>query len=152
MIEPLTKAETSAGRILFRGQDGYKSSLPLEDLLASDVLLADQLNGAPLTIEHGAPLRLVAPAHYGYKSVKHVYRIDLLPEEGSDRRSWMRFLDHPRGRVALEERGRGFPGWFLRFVFRPLIGPTRRRFQKAMAEHMTSAREIDRDSPEHDRI
>ena len=45
------------------------ADLPLEDLLAPDVLLADRLEGQPLPVAHGAPLRLVAPAHYGYKSV-----------------------------------------------------------------------------------
>jgi DMSO/TMAO reductase YedYZ molybdopterin-dependent catalytic subunit len=29
-----------------------------------------------LTVAHGAPLRLVAPAHYGYKSAKHLSRIE----------------------------------------------------------------------------
>jgi DMSO/TMAO reductase YedYZ molybdopterin-dependent catalytic subunit len=36
------------------------------------LLLADRLNGAKLTPDHGAPPRLVAPMHYGYKSVKHL--------------------------------------------------------------------------------
>jgi DMSO/TMAO reductase YedYZ molybdopterin-dependent catalytic subunit len=62
--------------VVFHGDDGYRCSLPLEDLLAADVLLADTLDGAPLGIEHGAPVRLVAPAHYGYKNVKHLRRIE----------------------------------------------------------------------------
>jgi DMSO/TMAO reductase YedYZ molybdopterin-dependent catalytic subunit len=50
--------------------------LLLSDLLAAEVLLADILDGLPLSMEHGAPLRLVAPAHYGYKSVKHLSGIE----------------------------------------------------------------------------
>ena len=38
--------------------------------------MADHLDGQLLPIEHGAPLRLIAPAHYGYKSVKHLHRIE----------------------------------------------------------------------------
>ena len=57
-----------ASFVVLRAQDGARTSLPLEDLLSPDVLLADHLDGQPLSIEHGAPLRLIAPAHYGYKS------------------------------------------------------------------------------------
>ena len=41
-----------------------------------DVLLANELNSQPLTVEHGAPLRLIAPKHYGYKSVKYLCRME----------------------------------------------------------------------------
>ncbi|HET7876528.1 MAG TPA: molybdopterin-dependent oxidoreductase, partial [Methylomirabilota bacterium] len=42
-----------------------------------DVLLALELNGRPLSAERGAPLRLVVPGYYGYKSVKWVRRVSL---------------------------------------------------------------------------
>jgi DMSO/TMAO reductase YedYZ molybdopterin-dependent catalytic subunit len=113
-------------------QDGYAVSLPLEDLLAPSVLLADRLNGAPLTVEHGAPLRLVAPAHYGYKNPKHLCGIAFWRDERHYRPAAFRFMDHPRARVALEERGRYFPGWLLRYVYRPLIRPTVARFNRAL--------------------
>jgi len=51
--------------VIFRWQDGYAVSLGLEDLLDVSALLADRLNGEPLTVAHGAPLGLVALAHYG---------------------------------------------------------------------------------------
>jgi DMSO/TMAO reductase YedYZ molybdopterin-dependent catalytic subunit len=103
----------------------------LEDLLAQDVLLADRLNGEPIPVDHGAPLRLIAPAHYGYKSIKHLARIEFRrPDEGY-RVSGFRFMDHPRARVALEERGRLVPGWLLRHLYRPLIPGTVSRFANA---------------------
>ena len=74
------RPEPGAELVVFRGEDGYCSSLPLQDLMADGVLLADQLNGERLGIEHGAPLRLVAPAHYGYKNVKHIVRIEFWPQ------------------------------------------------------------------------
>ncbi len=61
----------------FEGADGFSASLLLDDPLAQDVLLADGLDGQPLPLEHGAPLRLVAPAHYGFKSVRHLRTIGL---------------------------------------------------------------------------
>jgi len=105
----------------------------LSDLIADDVLLADRLDGQPLSITHGAPLRTVAPAHYGYKNVKHLNRIDFVAAGSEYNRAGYRFMDHPRARVAAEERGLGTAGWLLRYAYRPLIKPTVRRFRKAMA-------------------
>ena len=124
--------------VVLRGQDGARTSLPLEDLLASDVLLADQLNGQPLSIAHGAPLRLVAPAHYGYKSVKHLNRIEFWRSSANYRPFGLRFMVHPRARVASEERGQWVPGWILRYLYRPLIGPTAARFERAMQQYVES--------------
>jgi hypothetical protein len=61
----------------FKGLDGYGTCIALEVLLGADVLLADRLNGAPLSPEHGAPVRLVAPSLYGYKNIKHVSLVRL---------------------------------------------------------------------------
>jgi DMSO/TMAO reductase YedYZ molybdopterin-dependent catalytic subunit len=124
--------------VILRCQDGYAVSLRLEDLLAPSVLLADGLNGEPLTIEHGAPLRLVAPAHYGYKSPKHLRGIEFWRDENRYRPAAFRFMDHPRARVAFEERGRRVPGWLLRYLYRPLVRPTITRFRRALDAHTTA--------------
>ncbi|PCJ56131.1 MAG: hypothetical protein COA73_12865 [Candidatus Hydrogenedentota bacterium] len=134
ILKPLFPGE-NVGFILLKGQDGYRTSLPLEDLLAEDVLLADTLDGKPLTVEHGAPLRLVAPSHYGYKNIKHLDRIEIRSDGNLDISSGFRFMSHPRARVAHEERGTGVPGWMLRILYRPLVKPTIRRFQKAMTSY-----------------
>ena len=76
VVVPLAGPLADATFVVLQGQDGARTSLPLENLLSPDVLLADQLDGQPLSIAHGAPLRLVAPAHYCYKSTKHINRID----------------------------------------------------------------------------
>jgi DMSO/TMAO reductase YedYZ molybdopterin-dependent catalytic subunit len=109
--------------------DKYKSSLLLEDALADDVLLADKLDAQPLSFEHGAPLRIVAPAHYGYKNVKHLSNIELLQDATSYKPRIPRFMEHPRARIAYEERGRYFPGWLLRYLYRPLIEGTVRKMK-----------------------
>jgi len=53
----------------------YTTSLPLEELLDSDVLLAYGFEGKPLEPEHGGPLRLVVPKKYAYKSAKWVRKL-----------------------------------------------------------------------------
>lgn len=138
IVKPLASPSPDVAFVALRGQDGYRSLLPLDDLLADDVLLADRLDGEPLSIAHGAPLRLVAPAHYGYKSVKHVHRLELWRRAESFRPlgpAVLRFMAHPRARVAHEERGRWFPGWLLRRLYRPLVSPTAARFEKALRRH-----------------
>jgi DMSO/TMAO reductase YedYZ molybdopterin-dependent catalytic subunit len=55
--------------------------LPLEEALRGGALLARRLNGEPLTREHGAPLRLVAPGRACFYSVKWVDRLDVLAGE-----------------------------------------------------------------------
>ena len=107
----------------------------LADLLNADVLLADTLDGQALSVEHGAPLRLIAPGHYGYKSVKHLCRMEFKAEDSGYRVSGFRFMDHPRARVALEERGRVAPGWLLRYLYRPLVAGNIARFARAQAEN-----------------
>lgn len=119
--------------LVFRCRDGYRTGLPLEDLLAADVLLANTLNGSPLSVEHGAPLRVVAPSHYGYKNAKHIKGIDVWTSTRRYRKRGVgHYIDHPRARVAQEERGRIIPGWILRRVYRPAIEKTVQQFRKGM--------------------
>lgn len=141
VIVPRARPAPEATLVALRGQDGARTGMLLTDLLAPDVLLADTLDGKPLSVEHGAPVRLVAPAHYGYKSVKYLSRIEFLHANATYRVSAFRFMDHPRARVAPEERGRGVPGWFLRYLYRPLVPGTVARFAKALAEHENALRQ-----------
>lgn len=135
LVVPLAAPHPDAVFVVLRGQDGYRSSLPLADMLAADVLLADRLEGKPLSVAHGAPVRLVAPAHYGYKNVKHVSRIAFWRDATGYRPVGYRFMAHPRARVAEEERGQGAPGWLLRYLYRPLVRPVARRFERALQQH-----------------
>lgn len=76
----LAGASTAARAVRFESADGaYADGLELGVARLPDVLLALELNGRPLTAERGAPLRLVVPGYYGYKSVKWVRRLSLAP-------------------------------------------------------------------------
>lgn len=136
IVVPRARPKQDATFVILRCQDGYAPSLPLADLLADSVLFAERLNGELLQIEHGAPLRLVAPAHYGYKSAKHVYGVEFWHDDRNYRSAAFGFMDHPRARVALEERGRGVPGRFLRYLYRPLVRPGIWQFRRALDQHM----------------
>lgn len=134
-IAPMMGHPCSVAGVALRAQDGYRTTMLLEDLLAHDVLLADELNGEPLSIEHGAPLRIVAPQHYGYKSLKHLAKLEFCASVPVVKHGLLAFLDHPRARVAREERGRWLPGWLLRRLYRPLITSTVESFRQGMLKY-----------------
>jgi DMSO/TMAO reductase YedYZ molybdopterin-dependent catalytic subunit len=54
----------------------YYVGLDMPSALHPQTLLAYEMNGAPLTAEHGAPLRLVIPVKYGIKSIKRIGSIE----------------------------------------------------------------------------
>jgi DMSO/TMAO reductase YedYZ molybdopterin-dependent catalytic subunit len=53
----------------------YYVGLEMESMLHPQTLLCYEMNGAPLTQEHGAPLRLVIPVKYGVKNIKRIGKI-----------------------------------------------------------------------------
>ncbi|RJT80770.1 oxidoreductase [Arthrobacter cheniae] len=58
-----------ADMVLSRSVDGFTAGTPLEALTdARDALIAVGMNGEPLPVEHGFPVRLVVPGLYGYVS------------------------------------------------------------------------------------
>ena len=58
-----------ADMVLSRSADGWTAGTPLEALTDSrDALLAVGMNGEPLPLEHGFPVRLIVPGLYGYVS------------------------------------------------------------------------------------
>jgi DMSO/TMAO reductase YedYZ molybdopterin-dependent catalytic subunit len=61
----------------------YDDYLELQQVRLRDVMLAYELDAKPLPREHGAPARVVIPEMYGYKNVKWVERIELVPKAGS---------------------------------------------------------------------
>jgi DMSO/TMAO reductase YedYZ molybdopterin-dependent catalytic subunit len=58
----------------------FGRSLPLEEALGGDALLAWAMNGEPLAPQHGAPLRLVVPGWFGMASVKWLVRNEALAQ------------------------------------------------------------------------
>jgi len=90
LVEILDRAgvRPEAKEVLFRGADRgaagrseavrFERSLGIDDARDSDVLLAYAMNGEPLPVEHGFPLRLIVPRWYAVASVKWLTEIELI--------------------------------------------------------------------------
>jgi DMSO/TMAO reductase YedYZ molybdopterin-dependent catalytic subunit len=62
---------------VFRCADSYHTAIPLADALHEDTILAYEMNGEPLPTDHGYPVRLLNPGHYGTKNPKWIVNIQL---------------------------------------------------------------------------
>ncbi|MBL3552480.1 protein-methionine-sulfoxide reductase catalytic subunit MsrP [Rhodovulum sulfidophilum] len=99
----------------------YVEGLRLDEAMHPLTIMATGLYGKPLPNQNGAPLRLVVPWKYGFKSIKSVVRLTLTEKQPPT--SWNRYapreygfyanvnptVDHPRWSQATERRiGGGF--------------------------------------------
>jgi len=70
-----------ATHLLAHSDGGYTTNLPLAALRGDDALLAHAYDGRPLEPDHGAPLRLLVPSRYFWKSAKFLRGLEVLPED-----------------------------------------------------------------------
>ncbi|MDO9545304.1 MAG: protein-methionine-sulfoxide reductase catalytic subunit MsrP [Pelolinea sp.] len=127
IVEPTSDAKYVRFETVFRpeqmpGQSNpsypwpYVEGLRLDEAMHDLTLLATGLYGKDLTPQNGAPLRLVVPWKYGFKSIKSIVKNDLVSEMPTS--LWMAtgpneygffanvnpFVDHPRWSQATERR------------------------------------------------
>jgi DMSO/TMAO reductase YedYZ molybdopterin-dependent catalytic subunit len=62
----------------------YYVGLDMKSAVHPQTLLCYEMNGSPLTIEHGAPLRLVTTVKYGIKSIKRIGTITFTNDRPAD--------------------------------------------------------------------
>ena len=94
----------------------YIEGLRLDEAMNDLAILSTGLYGNELLPQNGAPIRLVAPWKYGFKSIKSIVKIDLVEEQPTS--LWMAaasneygfyanvnpMVDHPRWSQASERR------------------------------------------------
>jgi DMSO/TMAO reductase YedYZ molybdopterin-dependent catalytic subunit len=80
-VAKLLKLKPEAKYVMVLAEQGYKSNVPLADLLRPTSLFALKENGEPLPPEHGYPVRLVVPHLYAWKSVKWVRGLEFMAQD-----------------------------------------------------------------------
>jgi DMSO/TMAO reductase YedYZ molybdopterin-dependent catalytic subunit/rhodanese-related sulfurtransferase/glyoxylase-like metal-dependent hydrolase (beta-lactamase superfamily II) len=93
LVEVLDRVaiKSAAREILLRGADSgpveghpegiaFERSLTIDDARGSEAILAYAMNGEPLPVEHGYPLRLIVPSWYAVTSVKWLAEIEAIGE------------------------------------------------------------------------
>jgi len=90
----------------------FGRSMHIDDAMLPEVLVAYEMNGEPLNLYHGAPVRLIVPGWYGVANVKWLNQIHL-----QDRRYMGRFMARDYVTLSRREIG-GVERWEERSVTR----------------------------------
>ncbi len=98
LVSPLAEARF----VIVQGAAGFTTNLPVEDFFRLDVLFALKHDGAPLTPDHGAPVRLVVPGLYFWKSAKWATGLEFTRDDRPG--FWESAGYHNRGDPWKEER------------------------------------------------
>jgi len=91
--------DKDALEVVFYCEDGYSTSLTIEEVLVEGVILAYKMNGKALTPEHGYPVRMVVPEKYGMKWPKWVNTIELVDYDYKgywEQRGWSDYAGRDR--------------------------------------------------------
>ncbi len=75
------RVKPSGTHVMAYSDGGYTTNIPLASLYDDDVLLAHTYAGEPLEPDHGAPLRLLVPKRYFWKSAKFLRKLEVMNED-----------------------------------------------------------------------
>lgn len=92
--------------VMVHADPGYTTNLPVEELLADDVMFVLKYEGRPLEPDHGYPVRLLVPKLYLWKSAKWVRGLEFMAEDQAG--FWEQYGYHNHGDPWKEERFGGF--------------------------------------------
>lgn len=74
--------QAGAQEVYIEAVDGFYESVPMGEVMDERTLLVYEMNGEPLPVEHGYPLRIYIPNHFGMKQPKWITRIEVIDYEG----------------------------------------------------------------------
>ncbi len=81
VLKELVKILPEAKFVLVHAEAGFTTNLPISDFFQPDVLFAIKHDSQPMTPEHGAPVRLVVPRLYFWKSAKWVTGVEFIEKD-----------------------------------------------------------------------
>lgn len=98
----LVRPTAAAAFVIQHCAEEYTTNTSLLEASAPDAILADELDGAPLPLEHGGPMRMVIPTLYAWKSGKFLRGLELTAQDKPG--FWETRGYHNRADPWLEER------------------------------------------------
>ena len=101
-VADLAGIKPEAKFVIVKAHGGFTTNLTITDFLEEDVLFAAKHDDQPLTAQHGAPVRLVVPRLYFWKSAKWVTGLEFTEEDHPG--FWESVGYHNRGDPWLEQR------------------------------------------------
>ncbi|MCK5576745.1 MAG: sulfite oxidase-like oxidoreductase [Dehalococcoidales bacterium] len=101
-VTDLVKVLSQAKFAIIHAAGGFTTNLKIDDFLQPDVVFALKHDGQPLSPEHGAPVRLVVPRLYFWKSAKWVTGVEFTADDRPG--FWESAGYHNRGDPWKEER------------------------------------------------
>lgn len=87
----------------------YREGLRLDEAMHPLTLMATGIYGEPMPNQNGAPIRLVVPWKYGYKSIKSIVRITLVEEQPPT--AWNAYAPSEYGFYSNVNPNRSHPRW-----------------------------------------
>ena len=108
-FETLYDPEQMIGQNDLRYPWPYVEGLRLDEAMHGLTILATGIYGKSLLPQSGAPIRLVVPWKYGFKSIKSIVKIDLVAEEPTS--TWMAVAPHEYGFYANVNPDVPHPRW-----------------------------------------
>jgi DMSO/TMAO reductase YedYZ molybdopterin-dependent catalytic subunit len=92
------QVQSEATHFVLHGADYYETTLPVQDLMRSDVCLVHQMNRAPLTSDHGYPVRIIIPGRFGQKQPKWLIKVEAIAKAKKgywERQGWSNTAEIP---------------------------------------------------------
>lgn len=83
--------QEDAQEVYIESVDGFFESVPMSEAMDERTLLVYEMNGKPLPKEHGYPLRIYIPDHFGMKQPKWITRLEVIDHQGEGywvKRGW----------------------------------------------------------------
>ena len=77
----LVRPKDTAHFVIQHSADEYTTNTSIFEAAHADALLADELNGLPLPLEHGGPMRMMIPTLYAWKSAKFLRALEFAPRD-----------------------------------------------------------------------
>ena len=80
-VKELVNILPEAKYVMVHASGNFTTNLPIKDFFEADVLFATAHNESPISSKHGAPIRLVVPKLYFWKSAKWVTGVEFMAED-----------------------------------------------------------------------